>query len=261
MTFKKTSALLFAGVTLLILVTGFLLNPVAQSQAYHNFADQRNWLGIANIANVLSNLPFALAGIWGLLLLFSPGKIQFRDNRERWPWIGISLGLILTAMGSAYYHLAPDNARLIWDRVPMTIVFMSLVAAIFNDWSNNRLGLWLWPVLLAIGIYSVFHWQLTGDLRLYVFVQIYAVAMALVMLFVSSHYNRTWDLAIAVGLYGLAKLFEALDRQIYLVDGNTLSGHTLKHLTAALAAAWLIRMVWKRKIVRGGSSRLIFYKK
>jgi len=47
-------------------------------------------------------------------------------------------------------------------------------------------------------------------------------------------------------MYGAAKLFEALDGVIFSM-GHLLSGHTLKHLTAALAAWWLLRGLEARR--------------
>lgn len=251
---KKTSIALLASTAILLIVVGLLLKPIPQPQDYHDFADQRHWLGIPNAWNVLSNIPFALAGIWGLFLLFSPGKVQFVDNRERWFWVGISIGLALTAVGSSYYHLDPDNSRLVWDRLPMTVVFMSLVAALIGERINLRLGLWLWPVLLSIGFCSVLLWQTSelrgdGDLRLYIGVQEFTILVIVVMLLSPSPYNRNWDLAVAIVFYGLARLFEMYDHQIYVLTKGIISGHTLKHFAAAMAGIWLIRMIGKRKIV------------
>jgi hypothetical protein len=252
---KKTSVTLLVGVTLLMVVIGLWLAPMPQPQSYHDFADQRAWLGVPNAGDVLSNIPFALAGIWGLFLLFVHGKVEFVDDRERWPWVGVSLGLILTAFGSGYYHLAPDNARLVWDRIPMTIVFMSFVTALIGERYEMRVALWLWPLLLGIGVFSVFQWhgselQGAGDLRLYSAVQLYFIVVVLVMLWVPSHYTQNWDLAIALACYGLAKLLETFDRSIYVLDGGVVSGHTLKHLAAAMGGVWLVRMIWKRRIFR-----------
>lgn len=253
---KKKIFIILVAIALLMVAVGWFLNPISQPQSYHNFADQRSWLGISNAWNVLSNIPFALAGIWGLVLLFS-GKIHFIDKRERWPWVGVSIGLILTAFGSSYYHLAPDNYRLVWDRLPMTIIFMSFVAALITDRINARLGLWLWPLLLIIGICSVLQWHSSelhgaGDLRFYAAVQIYTMVAALVMLLAPSCYrdSRNWDLVVVAIFYGLAKLFEAFDSQIFTLLNGIISGHTLKHLAAAMAGVWMIRMIWKRKPIK-----------
>jgi hypothetical protein len=246
--------MLLIAILMLIITLGLFLNPIPQPQAYHNFADQRSVLHIPNAWNVLSNIPFALAGIWGIFLLSSPKKIQLIDNRERWLWFGVSIGLILTAVGSSYYHLAPNNSRLVWDRLPMTIVFMSYVAALISERMSMPLGFWLWPLMLGIGFLSVLTWKIselhgTGDLRFYLGVQAFTILATLVMLFTPSPYTQTWDLAFVALFYGLAILFENLDHQVYMFSGSIISGHTLKHLSAALAGAWLIWMIRKRKIV------------
>ena len=109
-----------------------------------------------------SNLPFAVLGIWGIVLLLrsNPQRIaeHFVDPQERWRYLFVFAGLLLTAFGSSYYHLAPDNARLVWDRLPMTITFMGMVAAVIAERISVRLGLWLLPFLLCVGLASVFEW-------------------------------------------------------------------------------------------------------
>lgn len=250
---KEIGALLLLGIALMMFVIGLLVPPIPQPLSYHHFVDQRSCQISNNVWNVCSNLPFALAGIWGLFLLSSPGKVVFVEDYERWIWFGVSIGLIFVAVGSGYYHLAPDNARLVWDRVPMMVVFMSLVAALVCDRLNSRLGLFLWPFLLALGIYSVLAWyaselQGAGDLRFYAALQGYTAIVALVLWLIPSHYTRTWDIALVVLFYGAAKGFELFDSSIYQWSGNVVSGHTLKHLASALAGAWLIRMIWKRRI-------------
>jgi len=72
-----------------------------------------------------------------------------------------------------------------------------------------------------------------------------------VMLLVPPRYTRTWDLAIVAAFYGLAKLLETFDQQVLAMTGGLLSGHTLKHLAAAMAGVWLVRMVWKRTALLG----------
>lgn len=240
-------------VTLLTVMVFYLLNPIAQPQSYHHFADQRNWLKIPNVGNVLSNIAIILPGLWGLFILFSPKKVQFNDYRERWLWIGISIGLILTAMGSGYYHLAPDNSRLIWDRLSMTFVFMSLVAALISERINIYFGLWLWPALLGIGFYSVLLWyaselQGNSDLRFYIGIQVFTILVIAVMWLSPSPYNRNGDLAVVIICYALALLFDLFDHQFYRIFKGVVSGHTLKHLAVGLAGVWLIRMIWKRKM-------------
>src|SRR5712692_4239579 len=143
--------------------TAALLVPrTPQPLSYHRFADQRSWLGIPNFGDVASNTLFLVCGLWGLAFLASKSSREhFLEPRERWPYFLVFLGLVLTAFGSAYYHLAPGNARLVWDRLPMTVGFMSLVAALIAERVRVKLGLWLLPVLTAIGIGSVLEWYST----------------------------------------------------------------------------------------------------
>ena len=162
---KNTSIAILLGVTLLIIVIGLMLKPIPQPQAYHSFADQRAWLGVPNAGRCALEHPIRPGRALGTLpFVLALAQIHFVDARERWPWVGVSIGLILTAFGSGYYHLAPDNARLVWDRISMTIVFMSFVAALIAERINLRLGLGLWPLLLVVGIFSVFQWH-ASELR------------------------------------------------------------------------------------------------
>lgn len=248
----KSGLLLLISAALLTYLVFYMLQPIPQLQSYHDFADQRSWLGIPNAWNVLSNIAIAIPGLCGLFLLLSPQKIQFNNPRERWLWMGVSIGLILTAIGSSYYHLAPDHSRLVADRLPMTIVFMSFVAALIGERINMALGLWLWPVLLAIGFYSVLFWYTSerlgrSDLRFYLGIQAFTILIGIIMWLTPSPYDRNWDLPIIILCYGLALFFDQFDYQVYRMTNKVISGHTLKHLTVGLAGAWIICMLWKRK--------------
>ncbi len=244
-----------AGLCLLML----RLPPVPQSSSYHNFSDHRAWLGIPNFGNVVSNLPFAFIGIWGLafLLRLQPYDAAqcFVDPPERWPYTLVFFGMLLTAFGSAYYHLAPNNARLVWDRIPMTIVFASLVAAVIAERISVHAGLRLLPFLIALGVGSVMQWYVDelhghGDLRFYAAVQAYSTVVLLLALLIPPKYSRGSDLAVVVGFYVLAKSLEFADQRIFEI-GHIISGHTLKHLAAAGAGYWILRMLQRRKPVPG----------
>ncbi len=248
---RKMALALLIGVTAIVIAAIFLAARVPQPLSYHNFADARPWLGIPRFGDVVSNIPFAIVGVWGLIFLLQQRRQCFLDPRERWPYYFVFIGLLLTALGSSYYHLAPDNARLVWDRLPMTIVFMSLVAAMIAERISVKAGLWLLPLLLAIGIASVVQWHLSevrghGDLRFYAAVQIYAGLVLLLMLLFPARYTRTSDLAVVVGFYVLAKLLETFDRSIFNL-GHMVSGHSLKHLAGAAAGYWILRMLQKRQ--------------
>ena len=243
---------MLAGLAVVIGLAALLVPPIPQPLSYHNFADQRQWLGIPNFGDVISNLAFAIVGLWGLIILFTPRKVKFTDQRELWIYVVVFAGLILTAAGSAYYHLAPDNARLVWDRIPIMIVFMALLVAAIAERLSVNVGLWLFPVLQAAGIASVLQWQASeargqGDLRFYAAVQVYSILVLLLMLLVRSEYTRGSDFAVVVGFYVLAKMLEECDRQVFSA-GHIVSGHTLKHVAAAGAGYWILRMLKKRDV-------------
>jgi hypothetical protein len=249
---RRSAIWAFLLLTAAVGIAALLIPRTPQPLSYHHFADTRSWLAIANFGDVASNILFLVAGLWGLAFLCrKSSRERFIDARERWPYVFIFLGLLLTAFGSAYYHLAPDNARLVWDRLPMTIVFMPLVAAMIQERVNVNLGLWLLPVLMAVGTSSVLQWrwseqQGAGDLRFYAAVQLYALLALLAALLLPPRYTRGSDLLVVVGLYVLAKMLEAADKQIFSI-GHLVSGHSLKHLAAGAAGLWILRMLQRRQ--------------
>jgi len=225
-----------------------LAPPITHAPASHPFADQRRMLGIPNLLDVISNLPFAVVGVLGLGFV-GRRKEAFRGSWERAAFAVMFAGMGLTALGSTYYHLAPDNATLFWDRVPMTIVFMSLFAIVIGDRIGWDAGRRLLLPLLAAGIASVVYWRWTGDLRFYGLVQYFPMlAILLMVLLLPRMYTGTAWLAGAMCWYVLAKIFEMLDAQIFAL-GQVVSGHTLKHLAAGAAAWWLLRMMKVRRAV------------
>lgn len=238
----------------LLLFSSLVFIPrIPQPLAYHNFADQRAWLGIPSFGNVISNLPFAIFGLMGLSFLLSANSAElFRDSRERIPWSFFFLGLCLTAFGSAYYHWHPDNSTLVWDRIPMTIAFTSLIAALFAERISLRAGLFALCPLLFLGAASVVYWHFTelrghGDLRFYFAVQASAFFLTLLCLFLfRSHYTRFSDLGLAAVSYFLAVLLEYFDRQVFAAL-HGVSGHTLKHIAASLTGYWILGMLRLRR--------------
>jgi hypothetical protein len=252
---RKAGLWMLLVITIAILIVDFMLPRIPQPQSYHLFADQRSFLGIPHFADVVSNLPFAIAGVWGLIFLLGYSREEisqhFLDRRERWFYVVIAIGLVLTAAGSSYYHLEPGNARLVWDRIPMTIVFMSLIAALIAERINLSLGLRLFPILLIIGVISVLQWYLSelhgvGDLRFYATVQTYCVLFILMIVFFPARYTRGFDLLLVAGFYVLAKILETFDKQIFSM-GHIVSGHTLKHLASAFSGYLILRMVYMRR--------------
>ena len=240
-------------------VWGIFSPPLMQAQSYHLFADTRPLLAVVNAGDTLSNLAFLVVGLLGLAFLrrehtSGPGE-RFAAPREMRPYWVFFSGVALTSAGSAYYHLAPDDARLVWDRLPMTIAFMSLVAAVVSERISVRAGsLLLWPLVL-LGLASVVYWRwsaLAGleNLRPYLAVQFGSIAVILaISILYRSRYTHGAAIYVLAAAYALAKVAEVYDREIFEL-GGWLSGHTLKHLVAALGVYLLLVALRRRSLVR-----------
>lgn len=223
-----------------------LLPPIHQDPAYHQFADQRTIWGIPNFSNVVSNLPFLLIALWGLPALT---RGVFATAWERTSYGILLAGVGLVAFGSAYYHANPNQATLFWDRLPMTVAFMSLLATTIGERISLRAGQVLLPVLLTAGAASVLYWRATDDLRLYVMVQFFPlVAMPLMWLLFPPRYTDSaglWELAL---FYALAKILETADRPIAAVVAT--GGHPWKHIAGAVGIGCYLRMMrCRRKVI------------
>ncbi len=234
-----------------ILTTG----PLPQPLSYHDFADSHVLLGISHAGDVLTNLAFVIVGAWGLWFLTQPARTSrtFINDRERRLFQWFFAGVLLTGFGSGWYHLAPDNDSLVWDRIPMAISFMSIVAIIIAERVKLSLGVALLVPLVAIGVGTVFWWIWSehagrGDLRPYLVVQFYPMlTIALMLLLLPTPYTRGnyyWGLFV---FYAAAKVVEIYDRQIFDLTQGLASGHNLKHLFAATGGAWILRMLWLRQ--------------
>jgi hypothetical protein len=246
---RKLTILL--GLAGLAVVGAFLAPAIPQDPAYHEFADRRTYLGVANFWNVVTNLPFLWIGLAGLCEFRreTPGGIL---PEQATGYRVFFAGIALIAPGSAYYHLAPDNATLLWDRLPMTIAFMAFFSVIVGEYISRPWGRkLLWPLVLA-GAASVFYWQATeraghGDLRPYALVQFLPMLLVPpILLMFRSSFNATGYLWAVLAAYLAAKAAEFLDEPIFRTL-DPLSGHALKHLLAALGAYCFLLAIRQRR--------------
>jgi len=247
---RAALAAVAGAVALLLLLSG----RVAQDPAYHGLADRRTLVGIPNALDVLSNLPFALVGWLGLSVALR-GDAPFADRWERGPAVALFGGTLLVAFGSAWYHLAPGNERLAWDRLPMVVAFMGLLSGLVAERLSLALARRTFVPALLFGVGSVIWWRLTeragaGDLRPYALAQ-YGTVLAVVLLAmlrppgrVAGPSDTRWLVAALTG-YVAAKVFEALDSQVFAL-GGVVSGHTLKHLAAAASVGCLVVRLARR---------------
>lgn len=245
---------LLLGITLIALLIISVIPPIPQDINYHSFADKRFVKSIPNFWNVISNLPFLFIGLTGMIWVGNsrPGCIVKELNVNCFVFF---MGIFFTGIGSAYYHLHPNNNSLVWDRLPMTISFMAFFSIVIADHiSLSSAKKTLLPLLL-IGCISIQYWVMTenkgvGDLRMYALVQYLPVLLIpiILLLYKSTHAMKPYFWSIIL-VYALAKFFEASD-EIVFSNLKILSGHSLKHAFAALAPALFLTGLMKRKTIK-----------
>jgi hypothetical protein len=243
-----------------LLVVGFAglfaLDPIPQDLGYHLFADTRTFFGIPNFNDVVSNSGFVAVGLLGIFMVAGEKRraVFVRPSDAR-PYVLFFVGVALVALGSAYYHWAPSNERLFWDRLPMSIGFMAFCAAIVADRIDAKAGnSWVLFALVASGLASLVYWHWTellgrGDIRFYAFVQFYPMITlpAVCWLFPRYRYTAGRYLVWVIVWYGLSKVLEHFDGEVFDLLGHTVSGHTLKHLAAAGATFVVARMLLSQR--------------
>ncbi len=236
----------------LLAVAALFYGPVAQLPNYHNFADQNTLFGIAHFIDVATNLGFLSVALLGFfVVLRAKNHLTFRHS-----YLGYLLflaGLLLTALGSSFYHLAPNNETLIWDRLPIALLCAGLLAAVYGETHHQNINK-ITPALAAYAVLSVFWWYgsiLFGkdDLRLYLFLQI--LPLVLIPLWQSIFKRPARErvnFALAMSFYVAAKVTETFDHEIadfFTAQNILMTGHGLKHLLAAIAA---LLIVWELKM-------------
>jgi hypothetical protein len=244
---------ILAGVGLLMLLLAFVLPAFPQPQGYHNFADQQTWLGIPHFGNVASNVAFVLVGLAGLLAMRSPA-VHAMEPPPRHAYALMFLGLLFTGFGSGYYHWAPTDASLVWDRLPMTLVFMPLLAATYAERLRWRSDMPLLGLVL-FGVFCVVYWKYNGNLMPYLMAQGGTVLLILLaIMLLPTPWSGRGLLYPTLVSYALAFVSENLDWQIYRWTSGVISGHTLKHLFAAFAFVFILRMLRNQSLM--GKSRV-----
>jgi hypothetical protein len=231
-------------VVLGLLLVGLLAQaPIEQFAAYHDLGDQRTVLGIPHFWNVATNVPFLVVGVMGLDLL------RRRPAGASAAWIAVFAGTALVFFGSSYYHLRPSDATLVWDRLPIGAAFMGFFCALIGEHTKVNGDRWLAPLIL-FSIGTVYWWRFTGDLSLWVWVQLTPMLAAVLVFFLPARYSHRQYLLYALACYVLAKLAELGDRQLMECSAGALSGHSLKHLLAAAGVLCFYVMLRRRKAIR-----------
>lgn len=245
MTKVKLGKLLIAVVSLIAITGIFFVQPIPQDLSYHGFVDENSMYGIPNFWNVMSNFPFLIVGVLGLIKL---NQLKILKEIRIAYWL-LFFAVAMVAFGSGYYHLEPNNSTLVWDRLPMTFAFMSLFAIIISECVDVKIGKILLLPLLIVGVVSVAYWQWFDDLRFYALVQFLPILLIpIILLMFSSKFTKIsgyWWLLLA---YVIAKFFEHFDQQIFDLLGRLISGHSIKHVIAAIGLYILLHSYQSRFI-------------
>ena len=237
---EKVGYIILTAIALLSVAGIFILSPIEQDKEYHNFCDSETIFNIPNFWNVVSNIPFLVIGLIGLYKTTTLLETKIK-------YIVFFLGISLVSIGSGYYHLNPNNNTLVWDRLPMTIAFMSLFSIIISEFIDLKIGLKsLFPSIL-IGLLSVVYWIVFNDLKIYILVQFFPVfAIIVILSFFRSKYNLTIGYWLLLLAYIIAKIFEHFDYQTQNIL-KILSGHTLKHVVISIGIFSLLYTYLNRK--------------
>jgi hypothetical protein len=232
------------GVVLLALLGAcFAAGDFLQTLTDERYVDTRSFLGVPNFFNVASNVAFLLVGAAGLRLC-----AESRHPPAVASWCVFYAGMLLTACGSAWFHLAPSDATLLWDRAGMVIAFVGLLFGVLQESTALRMGVALLAPALLFSLASVWWWRRTGDMRVYAWVQLAPLAgagLSVILNWLPAAMRRA--LAASFACYLLAKLAELYDAGIYTLTAHAVSGHTLKHLLAAASGAVILAAQWRRE--------------
>jgi hypothetical protein len=228
---------------LLLACTGLLLAALfgphlAQPGRIHDFADQRALWGIPCALDVLSNLPFAIAGWLGLVAVRRVPATALHEIERACANLFFA-GLVVTAAGSAWYHQSPTDLGLAIDREAMSVAFAGLLGLLAATRISARAGGSLAVALLVLAPVSVLVCLHTGNVLPWALVQFGGIALLLLLVLATGKplpgaLPVRWSLVLLA--YAVAKLFEVNDHAVYEATGQLFSGHTLKHVIAAFAA-------------------------
>lgn len=233
----KTSRLLLGSALLFVIGTALqFVWPLAQPASYHHFADERTLGMFHNASDVLSNLVILAAGLLDLGWVIRHARIP----PPQFPGMVVAApGLVLTAFGSAYYHAAPTDATLVWDRFPMTIVFAGILAMLWTSVTRRRVG-WVQMLIgVAVSLGTVGYWLAFNSLWPYAILQFGGLAVIVVMT-LTAKVDAPLAWALVIVFYAIAKLFETFDWQVWALSDQLLAGHALKHVASGFAGAALL---------------------
>ncbi|KAJ8774810.1 hypothetical protein K2173_017256 [Erythroxylum novogranatense] len=203
--------------------------------------------GVPNTLNVITNFPFLIVGVVGFILSLQGCLFNISLRGEVWGWTLFFAGIVGMSFGSAYYHLKPDDARIMWDALPMMIAYSSLLSCFMVERLGQRIGLSCLFGLLLVVLLSMVYARTFNDLRLCMLFQLIPciVIPGLAFLYPAKYtHSKYW--LWAAGVCILSKFEAAFDRKIYNANRYFISGHSLEHLCSAVVPVLLAIMLLYR---------------
>ncbi|KAI4337141.1 hypothetical protein L6164_015590 [Bauhinia variegata] len=224
------------GVAFLCCMCFLLFTPrIPRSAKHHQYVDMRNLLGVPNTLNVITNFPFLVVGVLGFVFALEGGLFSTSSKAEAWAWILFYAGTAGMAFGSAYYHLKPDDNRVLWDTLPIMVAYSALLSSLLIERMGQRTGLCCMFLLLLAALLFVAYERIYNDIRFcMIFQLILPVAIPGVAFSYHSIYTHSSYWFWSTGIYLLAKFEAVADRKLYQLNNFTISGHSLEHLCLAL---------------------------
>jgi hypothetical protein len=216
---------------------GVLLNAHGHTHLYahgHPFVDARTLWGIPNAMDVLSNLPFAFFGVWGLWRVL---RVRTLPTATRIASSVFFAGFILTCAGSSFYHWTPDAWGLALDRAGMACAFAGVLGLAIAERVSLRAVHWAWGSVFITAMLSIALNYVAGAIAPWAVVQFGGMAVVLWAATLRAQPGALavrWGVVIAI--YALAKLLEMGDAAVFHLTQEWISGHSLKHIAASLAA-------------------------
>jgi hypothetical protein len=237
-------------IVIVLLIVLFIVAPIPQDLAYHQYADQRTLLGVPHFSNIVSNALFPLIGCAGIWLLF---RKRLRIVIAIGPvYYVFFTALVFLGGSSIYYHLDPSNSSLVWDRVGLALIFSSYFTIIVGEYVSARLAKLMLIPLLLVSLFSVWYWNHTesigsGDLRLYGIVQFLPITIIpWILLTYKARFSHAYLYWMIIGLYILAKIFEISDVFIWQYDYG-FGGHAIKHVISSVGVGVFLYLLLKRR--------------
>ncbi|KAL6344687.1 hypothetical protein AAG906_002593 [Vitis piasezkii] len=227
----------------------FATPKIPHSPKHHLFADMRNFLGVPNTLNVITNYPFLVLGVLGFVLCLSGNFFVISSRAEVWGWALYYAGTTSVAFGSSYYHLKPDDNRVIWDKLPIMIAYSSLFASFIMERVGEMIGLTCLFTLNLVALVGVACERAFNDLRLCMMFQLIpGIAIPAMTFMFTPKYTHSRYWLCATGVYLLAKFESVADNKVYRATWYLISGHSLEHLCSVIFPVLLTLMLIFRSI-------------